>query len=216
MYTLVLTASPRPEGNTYSLVKVFAEELQRQAARDEQKAGDSRDEHIRVKIINLYNLDIKPCTACRSCQGDANNPGCVIDDGMQMLFPEIMKADLIVLASPVYSWYCTPPMKAFLDRCVYAMNKFYGTPPAGACLWQDKRVALITTCGYPPEKGADLLEAGIKRYCTHSRLKYEGMLAERHLGYDIPFMDDAKAKRAEEFAKSLLSGEEHTLPKSAK
>ena len=97
MYTLILTASPRPEGNTNSLVKVFAEELQRQAA---------RDEHIRVKIITLFDLDIKPCTACRSCQKDRNNPACVIDDGLREVFPEIMKAELIVLASPVYSWSC--------------------------------------------------------------------------------------------------------------
>lgn len=195
MYTLILTASPRPEGNTNSLVKEFAEELQRQAA---------RDEHIRVKIINLFDLDIKPCTACRSCQKDRNNPACVIDDGLREVFPEIMKAELIVLASPVYSWYCTPPMKALLDRCVYAMNKYYDEP--GPFIWQGKEVALITTCGYPPEKGADLLEEGIRRYCRHSRLKYRGMLVERHMGYDIPFMDDAKADRARSFARGLLAG----------
>ena len=205
MNTLILTASPRPEGNTNSLVKEFAEELQRQAARGEQKVGDSRDEHIRVKIINLYDLDIKPCTVCRGCQKDRNNPACVIDDGLREVFPEIMKAELIVLASPVYSWYCTPPMKALLDRCVYAMNKYYDEP--GPSIWQGKEVALITTCGYPPEKGADLLEEGIRRYCRHSRLKYRGMLVERHMGYDIPFMDDAKAARARNFAKELLAEE---------
>ena len=197
MYTLILTASPRPEGNTNSLVKEFAEELRRQAA---------RDEHIRVKIINLYDLDIKPCTACRSCQKDRNNPACVIDDGLREVFPEIMKAELIVLASPVYSWYCTPPMKALLDRCVYAMNKYYDEP--GPSIWQGKEGALITTCGDPPEKGADLLEEGIRRYCRHSRLKYRGMLVERHMGYDIPFMDDAKADRARNFARGLLAGAE--------
>ena len=129
----------------------------------------------------------------------------MIDDGLREVFPEIMKAELIVLASPVYSWYCTPPMKALLDRCVYAMNKYYDEP--GPSIWQGKEVALITTCGYPPEKGADLLEEGIRRYCRHSRLKYRGMLVERHMGYDIPFMDDAKADRARNFAKELLAGE---------
>ena len=131
-------------------------------------------------------------------------PACVIDDGLQKIFPEILKAELIVLASPVYSWYCTPPMKALLDRCVYAMNKYYDEP--GPSIWQGKEVALITTCGYPPEKGADLLEEGIRRYCRHSRLKYRGMLVERHMGYDIPFMDDAKADRARNFARGLLAG----------
>ena len=206
MYTLILTASPRPEGNTNSLVKVFAEELQRQGegAPDSRGTEGAGDGQVQVKTINLYDLDIKPCTACRSCQKDRNNPACVIDDGLRAVFPEIMKAELIVLASPVYSWYCTPPMKALLDRCVYAMNKYYDEP--GPSIWQGKEVALITTCGYPPEKGADLLEEGLRRYCRHSRLKYRGMLVERHMGYDIPFMDDAKADRARNFAKELLAG----------
>ena len=64
-------------------------------------------------------------------------------------------------------------------------------------------MALITTCGYPPDKGSDLLEEGIRRYCRHSRLNYAGMLCERHMGYEIPFMDDAKAGRARDFARRL-------------
>lgn len=218
MYTLILTASPRPEGNTNSLVKVFAEELQRRegaAAERDTGAAAAAGGHS-LKIINLYEQDIKPCRACRNCQSDLESPGCVIEDGMQSVFDEVLKADLIVVASPVYSWYCTPPMKAFLDRCVYGMNKYYGTDAPGISLWQGKRVALITTCGYPPEKGADLLEEGIKRYCRHSKLKYEGMLVERHMGYDRPFMDDAKAQRAREFARRLLAGSQDAAAKSAK
>ncbi len=37
-----------------------------------------------------------------------------------------VRATLIVLATPIYSWYCTPPMKALLDRLVYGMDKYYG------------------------------------------------------------------------------------------
>ena len=103
MNTLILTASPRPEGNTNSLVKVFAEELQRQGegAPDSRGTEGAGDGQVQVKTINLYDLDIKPCTACRSCQKDMETPACVIDDGLQKIFPEILKADLIVLASPV-------------------------------------------------------------------------------------------------------------------
>lgn len=38
------------------------------------------------------------------------------------------------LATPIYSWYCTPPMKALLDRLVYGMNKYYGDEK-GPSLW---------------------------------------------------------------------------------
>lgn len=39
---------------------------------------------------------------------------------------KVLASDLIVLATPIYSWYCTPPMKAIMDRLVYGLCKYYG------------------------------------------------------------------------------------------
>ncbi len=114
----------------------------------------------------------------------------------------VLESDLLVLATPIYSWYCTPPMKAALDRLVYGLNKYYGER-RGPSLWAGKRLALITTCGYRPERGADLWEEGMRRYCKHSGLRYQGMLAERHLGYNTVFFDGEKERRAREFARKL-------------
>ena len=122
---------------------------------------------------------------------------------MHVLFDAILRCDLLVLSTPVYSWYCTPPMKAVLDRMVYGMNKYYGAEK-GPALWTGKPVALITTCGYPVEKGADLLEEGIRRYCKHSQLRYLGMLAERHMGYQTVFMNAEKERRAVQFARRIM------------
>ena len=66
-------------------------------------------------------------------------------------------------------------------------------------------VALLTTCGYPPEKGADLWESGVKRYCKHSQLRYAGMLAEHDPGYRSVFMDAEKEAHARQFAQMLLA-----------
>lgn len=68
---------------------------------------------------------------------------------MAELARQVLESDLLVLATPIYSWYCTPPMKAALDRLVYGMNKYYGER-RGPSLWAGKRLALITTCGYRP------------------------------------------------------------------
>lgn len=188
MKSLILMGSPRKNGNTAALVKPFCEELAH--AGHEAKTGW------------LYDMQISPCTACRTCQTNWSGFGCRIKDDLSPVFDSIQSSDLLVLATPIYSWYCTPPMKALLDRLVYGMNKYYGEQK-GPSLWAGKQVALITTCGYPPEKGADLWEAGMRRYCKHSQLRYAGMLAEHDPGYHSAFMDEEKAEHARAFAQQL-------------
>ncbi|MGI5963897.1 MAG: flavodoxin family protein [Lawsonibacter sp.] len=185
MNVCILLGSPRKNGNTAALVTPFREELVRRGCQCE--------------TIWLYEKQIAPCTACRTCQNDWSGFGCRIQDDAYPLFDRVLACDLLVLATPIYSWYCTPPMKALLDRLVYGMNKYYGAEK-GPSLWKGKKLALISTCGYPPEKGADLWENGIIRYCKHSQLQYQGLLVERHLGYDVPFMDPDKQAHARAFA----------------
>lgn len=74
----------------------------------------------------------------------------------------------------------------------------------GSLRKQGNTAALLTTCGYRPEKGCDLFEEGVRRYCKHSGLRYLGRHAERHLGYDTVFMDEEKELRTREFARELL------------
>lgn len=190
MKCCIIMGNLRKNGNTVKLLKPFIEELVKGGAEYE--------------LIWLYDKNIKPCVACRTCQADWSNFGCKYDDDMQDIFDRVLACDMLVLATPIYSWYCTPPMKVLLDRLVYGMNKYYGEEK-GPALWKGKKVALITTCGYGPEEGADLWENGIKRYCKHSKLQYIGMLAERDLGYKSVFMDNKKEKHAREFAEHLLN-----------
>lgn len=184
----ILQASPHKGGNTWQLVRIFQEE--------------ARLIGCKVKLFDLIDMDLKPCLGCRTCQSDWAGFGCPQEDHMALLFDALLACDLMVFATPIHSWYCTPPLKTVLDRMVYGMNKYYGEKK-GPSLWAGKELALITTCGYPPEKGADLWEEGMKRYAKHSRLIYRGMLAERHLGYDTPFMNKEKEVRAAVFARTL-------------
>lgn len=188
MNVLILMGSPRANGNTAQLLEPFLQALAAQANA--------------CTLIPLYEKSIAPCTGCRACQKDWSVFGCPQQDDMQEIFDCALACDLLVLATPIYAWYCTPPMKCALDRLVYGMNKFYGAA-RGPALWAGKRLALVTTCGYPPEKGADLWEAGMQRYCRHSGLQYAGMLAERHRSHQESFMDADKAARARAFADQL-------------
>ena len=108
----ILLASPRKQGNTAALTAPFAAEL--------EQLGWS------CRTVWLHDLEVRPCRACRVCQQDWTVFGCPQEDDMQEIFDSVLACDLLVLATPIYSWYCTPPMKAVLDRLVYGMNKYYG------------------------------------------------------------------------------------------
>ena len=187
----ILMGSPRKHGNTAQCLDPFCDELKRGGAE--------------YTLTWLYDKKIEGCHACRGCQKDWSDFNCVIDDDMTAIAADIKDSDVIVLATPIYSWYCTAPMKALLDRCVYGFNKYYGDE-VGPSLWAGKKVAVFTTCGYKPEHGADIFAEGIQRYCRHSKLHYAGLFAERHLGYKTVFMDEGKAERARAFARQLLQG----------
>ena len=122
---------------------------------------------------------------------------------MTGIYEEILACDLLLLASPIYLWSCTAPMKAALDRCIYALCKYYGDEK-GPSLWEGKAVAAITTCGYRVEKGADLWEEALRRTCKHAHLQWLGLYGERHLGYKTTFMDEEKAVHAREFAQRVM------------
>lgn len=192
MKILILMGSPRKEGNTAQLTEPFINEAKALGAE--------------VETVWLYGMNIQGCISCRSCQKEWDKINCAIKDDMGIIFDKVQNADIIVLATPIYSWYCTAPMKAVLDRLVYGMNKYYGDK-VGPSLFEGKKMAIITTCGYKPDRGADLFEEGMKRYCKHSHITYLGMLAERFLGYKTVFMDETKAEHAREFAKKIISAE---------
>lgn len=106
----ILKGSPRKEGNTNTLLGSFAAAM--------EKVG-----HI-CQQLDLHDMDLKPCVACRVCQAEQTAFGCAHHDDMEVIFDSIMRSDMIVLATPIYSWYCTPPMKMVLDRLVYGTVYF--------------------------------------------------------------------------------------------
>ena len=191
MKCCVLFASPRGEqSNTRALMREFLDVW--------HAVG-----HTSV-VYSLYDLTIRPCLACRGCQQDWSAPNCVIDDDMTGIFADILSCDLLLLASPIYNWYCTAPLKAAMDRCIYALCKYYGEN-RGPSLWEGKAVAAITTCGYQVEKGVDVWQEGLRRTCKHARLRWLGQYGERHRSYREPFMDAEKVQRARDFARQIMA-----------
>ena len=157
---------------------------------------------VETETVWLYDRAVNPCLGCMTCQDVPDGPGCVQDDGFEEIFRSMQDCDVIVLATPIYAFFCTAPMKALLDRAIYAGTKNYGAGK-GPRLLEGKRVAAIATCGYPPEKGADLWEEGLRRFCRHGGLEYMGMFCRRDRGKGEPFLNEEREQAVRDFAQAI-------------
>lgn len=189
MKITILLGSVRRDSNTEIVVDQFIDEVNRHC--------------IETDKILIKDLLIENCDACWICQDVFDKPGCMKNDDMNIIYSSIQNSDCIIFASPIYSWYCTPPLKAVMDRLVYGMNKYYGKIE-GSSLWKGKLLGLITTCGYDIEEGAGVFEEGLKRYSKHSRLDYIGKLAIQDIEGKDHFRSIDSNKKIREYAKLVV------------
>lgn len=106
MKTLILSGSPRKNGDTMALVNEFIKHLE----------GE-------YTIIDAYACNIKPCIDCRYCW---TNAGCSIEDEMQEVYNYIQKCDNILIASPLYFSELTGQLLTISSRLqTYFCSKYF-------------------------------------------------------------------------------------------
>ncbi len=128
---LILSSSPRSNGNSEYLCKMFA-------------AGAKEAGH-EVEMVKLRDKKINYCTGCGYCF--KNKGKCTQKDDMQELGDKLIQSDVIVFATPVYFYAMTAQMKTFIDRTC----AFY-------TLVKDKEVYYIITAA---ENGVDVMQTTI-------------------------------------------------------
>jgi len=97
---LVITGSPRKNGNSDILADAFIEGT--------EKAGHT------VNRFNAGRKKIKGCMACNKCF--SKGVACVFNDDFNEVAPFIEEADVIVFASPLYFFSFSTHMKAVTDK----------------------------------------------------------------------------------------------------
>ena len=108
MKVLGLFGSPRRGGNT----EILLEEALKGA-----EAGGAE-----IERLYLTDLKITPCTECHGCDSTGN---CVILDDMQKIYPKLLEADIIILASPIFFYGVTAWAKILIDRSQALWAKKY-------------------------------------------------------------------------------------------
>lgn len=122
MKIVVITGSPRKNGNSFAMTDAFIKEA-------EQKGHT-------VSRFDAAFLKIGGCHACMTCY--KTGKACSFDDDFNLIAPAILEADAVVFSMPVY-WYSIPAqIKEVIDRLFSLVVG--GKDIAG------KKCALITCC----------------------------------------------------------------------
>lgn len=131
MKVIAINGSARKNGNTALIIGKIFEQLNL--------------EGIETELIQLADYEIQPCRGCYACKGRGN---CVFtNDGFAEIFASMVKADGIILGSPVYSADVSAKMKAFLERggVVVATNPGLLRHKVGASVAAVRRGGGMTT-----------------------------------------------------------------------
>lgn len=68
------------------------------------------------KLISLTNKSINYCLGCSACTNELENFCIIEDDDMQEVYQDMIEADKIIIASPIYMNHITGILKNVIDR----------------------------------------------------------------------------------------------------
>ena len=101
---LGIAGSPVKEGNTETLLK-------------EALGVTASDPEIQTEVLNLSSLQIAGCQHCNWCiKNQTPDKFCVISDGMDEVYSGLVRADVIILATPVHIGRMSGLMANMIDR----------------------------------------------------------------------------------------------------
>jgi multimeric flavodoxin WrbA len=100
---LILSGSPKKNGNTAALIEWFC------------KGAGSPETDIEIIRTALLKYKSNGCTSCRRCQ-KIKEYECTINDDAKPVLAKIAKADVIVIATPLYFFSASAQIKMIFDR----------------------------------------------------------------------------------------------------
>jgi multimeric flavodoxin WrbA len=102
MKVLLISGSPKPNGNTAQLLGECAKVVQ--------------DSGVETEIVSLAGMKIESCIACLKC---AKTGECGLDDGLNEIIGKIKQAEGLIVGVPVYFGTARGDMMCALQRIGY-------------------------------------------------------------------------------------------------
>jgi len=171
MKVVALNGSPHGNaGNTTLLLTPFLEGM---------KAAGAE-----VKVFETRTMTVLPCRGEYNCW--FRTPGqCFQQDDMQTLLPELLTANVLVLATPLYVDGMTGPLKMVVDRMIPL-----GEPKIeyreGHCRHsgrgevRDRKLVLVSNCGFWELDNFDALVGHVRAIAKNLDATFAGALLRPH------------------------------------
>ncbi len=159
---LVISGSPKKDGNTALLVGWFAEGV---------RSGGSTAEIIRAADLEHKAVG---CTSCRVCQ---KSPvyRCVIKDEVSVCVARFAEADVIVMASPLYFYGASSQLKAMMDR-MFSLYKWDNAANTMTTPLKGKTFVFLGS-GYE-DAGFDIFEKPFQLTARYTGMVYASLVVK--------------------------------------
>ena len=131
---VVISTSMRAGSNSQMLAEQFAEGA--------KAAGNQ------VELISLRGKEIKFCVGCLACQ---KLGACVIKDDVPAIMEQVLNADVVCWATPIYYYEMSGQMKTLIDRMNAMFPKDY----------KFRDIYLLTTAAEDEAETPKRAEAGL-------------------------------------------------------
>lgn len=145
-YILGISGSPR-HANTERLVK--------EALKAAEELGQ-----VQTKLVSLADYDLRPCEDCGLCMGHIKGATedeiCYKHKDADPIIKEMLKADGLIIGSPVYTWNVSARLKCLLEKCAplcpfpfteisYRLrNKTLGAIAVAGGIWEAQELVVQT------------------------------------------------------------------------
>ncbi|MDD5680009.1 MAG: alpha/beta hydrolase [Candidatus Omnitrophica bacterium] len=157
---LILSGSPKKNGNTETLINWFIE--------------GARSKGAKTETVRLAFLKYKAagCTSCRACQ-KLDEYECVINDGAKPVLKKMIEADVIVFATPLYFFSASAQTKIIFDR-MFSLYKWDNAANTMETPLKGKTLVVIASAF--EDVGLDALEKPFKLTASYTNMKFASLL----------------------------------------
>jgi len=186
-HILILSGSPKKNGNTAALVEWVTEGAGSQGALVE-----------RVDAAFL-RFKFPGCTSCRACQKNEAYE-CVIDDDVASVLKKMAAADVIVMATPLYFFAASAQLKIVMDR-MFSLYKWDNAAGTMKTVLKGKTLALIASAY--EDIGLDALEKPFRLTADYTGMPFLSLLVPNAGESGEIRKKDSVREKAVSFGRSL-------------